>query len=470
MSSNEPVLVSEPLLGEGRPRSFHVRRVAVYLLCAFTDMLVFFHRAAPNVVVDDMADSYGVKVSSLSIFSSMFFYPYAILQCLMGPLVDVFEPGYIMVAGTLLASLGSFFCGISSGLFLGCVGRLLVGIGSSPMYIASMRCIANWFELKYYGIFAGLFVTMAGCGGLIAQYPLAAYSKLVGWRWCFYTVAIAGTTFSLIDIFVIRGSPVTCKYERVNQEDVESHANIKQRFITLWENIKVVVKNKSFWILAVWSLFINGPYYDINGMWAGPWLKGIKKMGAESVGATLMGISIGNVVFAILLPIISELLKTKKWVLVGAAILTCGSLAPFVWVKAEKLSQIVIFILFFIYAAFSNTSTTVAYPLIREYYPGSYAGTAVGISNSFSLISSVVYQPLTGKFIEACGLDIDNNYTEEGYKYGLWLFCFVSSVISIFPLFFVKDSQYPSKNVEEGLLSQADYESIPDLSEQEAIK
>lgn len=461
--SNDHLLIGK------QPKFFQSRRVAVFIFCALTDMLVFFHRAAPNVVVKEMAHSYGCSESSIALFSSIFFYPYAALQALMGPLVDVFEPGYIMTVGTLLSSVGSVICGLSNSLFVGCFGRLLVGIGSSPMYIASMRTIANWFEHKNYGIIAGIFVTIAGGGGLIAQFPLASYAEIVGWRWCFHTVAITGTVLSCIDIFVIRGNPVVCGFNHVNLDDEVNTQSIKDKFKTLYNNIKIVIKNGSFWLLALWGALVNGAYYDVNGMWGGPWLETIKKFGKKRTGVTLMGISIGNMIGGPILPVIADCVKSKKWPLVATGILLCGSILPFIFVKAEKLSQAVIFILFFLFSVFSNTATCISFPLLREYYPPSASGTAVGISNMFGIFSSVIYQPVTGRILDIFGTDENNNYTEEGFKYALWVFSLASSIVGIIPLLFIKETHVYNDENDQSLIVSTTYESITSLAEPDIV-
>ena len=164
---------------------FKIRRILTILVIGLSDMLVFFQRAVPTIVSEPMAQSYGVGVSDLSVFSSMFFYPYAIIQPFAGLLADVMDPRFLIGTCSLIASFGAFICGISSNLFLGCVGRLLVGIGSAPIYVPACRTIANWFPLSQYSRMVGLFCAFAGCGGLIAQGPFSLLASAIGWRWCF---------------------------------------------------------------------------------------------------------------------------------------------------------------------------------------------------------------------------------------------------------------------------------------------
>ena len=76
---------------------------------------------------------------------------------------------YFISDNTFLAAFKAFLCGISKCLFVGYVGRFIVGVGSTLVYSHQM----NLFPLKDYTIISGLFLFVTGCGALLTQATLA---------------------------------------------------------------------------------------------------------------------------------------------------------------------------------------------------------------------------------------------------------------------------------------------------------
>ena len=106
---------------------FKVRRIIIVL----SDGIVYFLRSYSTVLADDMEIQYGVDSSKIGIFSSLFYYPYSILQPFSGLLADAIEPSYFISDSTFLAVIKAFLCGISKILFVVYVGRFIVGVGST---------------------------------------------------------------------------------------------------------------------------------------------------------------------------------------------------------------------------------------------------------------------------------------------------------------------------------------------------
>lgn len=428
---------------------FKIRRFFTVFVIGLSDMLVFFQRAVPTIVSEPMAKSYGVGVSDLSIFSSMFFYPYAIIQPFAGLLADVMDPRYLIGICSMIASIGAFICGISSSLFLGCLGRLLVGIGSAPIYVPACRTIANWFPLSQYSRAVGIFCAFAGCGGLIAQGPFSLLANAIGWRWCFFIISITGFVLSIIVLIFVRGNPISLGYEAVNLETSidTSTMNIREKMTQLCRNFVTVVKNISFWFIGLYNFFVNGVFFNVNGMWGGPYLRNVYNYSLIKMGNTMMWISIGNVIGPIIIPWFAELFNTRKWFVFWGTFVAFLSFVPFYfWV--DTIPNTMIIILFFIYAVFSNSMTNVAYPMCREYFHASVSATAVGCVNLTAYISTIIYQTGTGFLLDwmyKVPGDSDNKYSTEGYKYVLWLPSLISTFLGMISIMIAKDSPGPGK-------------------------
>lgn len=188
-------LTSNQLISKKKSH-FQIKRIFVFVVITLVEILLFFQRACPTVVTDDLSKAYDVPVSQLGIFTSMFYYPYALFQPFAGLLSDVMEPAYIISSSVIIAAIGDVICGLSKSIYVGCIGRFIVGMGCGPIYTPCNRIILNWFPLEHYSKILGLFIALAGCGGILAQTPLTLMSNLIGWCWCFHIIAIVSAFFS----------------------------------------------------------------------------------------------------------------------------------------------------------------------------------------------------------------------------------------------------------------------------------
>lgn len=432
-----------------RPMSFHIRRIFGFINYCILYALVFFQRTCPSIVSADMAADYKVAIKDLGVFSSIYFYPYAIVQPFAGLLADVVDPALVIGICQLVAGLGAIICGFSKSLSVGCVGRFLVGLGCGPTYVPLIRTIANWFPLRLYAQMCGLALAIGGVGGIIAQGPLSSFAQAVGWRWSFYGIGALGIFFSLLQLIFVRGDPTTHGYEPVNKdlkkkaEDVDS--SLKDKFKQLWSHFKQVVSYPWIWIVVVYSVFCSGPFFDISGMWAGPFLTDCYGYSKTKVGNTLIALSVGLIVGSLGVPPLSSLFKTRKWVLCATAGIATVAIVIFA-VLGSKVKYVGVIILFLLIGMFTNAQTSVCYPLIREYFHPSMAGTAVGCANIFTFLSSAVFQNISGEvmakfpFPDGVTPPSDSANSEKGYQIGLWTICAIAMGISTISIAFAKES------------------------------
>ena len=107
--------------GKEHNLKFHIHRIIVFLLLSFGYAICLFLRSCPSIVADKMADDYNVDKSEIGIFTSIYYYTYAVIQPFVGLLVDVTEPGNIIGISLLVASLGDFGCGACKSMLAGCI-------------------------------------------------------------------------------------------------------------------------------------------------------------------------------------------------------------------------------------------------------------------------------------------------------------------------------------------------------------
>jgi sugar phosphate permease len=368
-------------------------------------------------------------------------------------LADIIEPAYLIGGAQLLASVGAVVCGASKSLSIGCFGRFLVGLGCGPTYVPVCRCILNWFPLKLYPHMSGVLLAFGGAGAIAAQGPLALLAKAIGWRWCFFGVGGVGAILSIICLIFTRGNPVVYGYPPVNKDlaRIDTGLTCKDRFHMLISNFKVVIKFKFFWIIVVYCMFCNGPYFDVTGMWVAPWLQDLFGFSTQASGNVAIALSIGLISGSLLIPPVSSLVHSRKWVIFAC---TCTAFIVslcFLLIEPSKLNYAALYAMLILFGGTTNSMTAVAYPLVREYYHPAVAATSVGCVNIFTFLSSAIFQTLTSEIIKNYGFQdhSDSAYTAKGYKIALWLVCVIAFAIATIAIGLAKDTVFAKSQADD---------------------
>ena len=117
----------------------------IWLVLCASYLLVFFHRVSPSVLALDMQDAFGIGGALLGLLGSAYFYPYALMQVPIGPLMDGWGARNTVAASLLVAAAGSALMGLAPGIAWAICGRFLVGVGVSAIYVATFKLLGEWF-------------------------------------------------------------------------------------------------------------------------------------------------------------------------------------------------------------------------------------------------------------------------------------------------------------------------------------
>lgn len=465
--------MDEPIIGSYKPYNtwFQIRRILNLLIMLILYCLVSFQRQCPTILSTDISASYKVSVADLDIFSSIYYYSYGLMQLFAGLLADVIEPSYLTGISQIVASIGSIICGFSQTILIGSIGRFLVGIGTSFTYIPACRMNVNWFGLQYYSFLTGIFMIGSAIGSILAQSVTAYLLDHMEWRTIFYLFGSISFFFSILTLIFVKGSPSKLGYREVNQEMevVQKPKNFREGLTQLKNNFFIVFRKFEFWKITISGITAGGPGVAISGLWLSKYLNDVFKIDNKESSYILTVQSVGCIVFALLIPTLSSLFKTRKWMMVIIATIALAA-AIFAFIMNERMKKVAIYIVILIYGLLGFPSSTLTYPLCRECYHPSVAATAVGALNFFCMFFDGFYQPICSKIIKSFGVIDSNSYKIVGYKYGLWLVCVVSFVISLIIKLTLHESLlFDKKKKPETLSTYTEISSISKVDDVENV-
>jgi len=182
-------------------------RWAAFVLVGLAYVLSFFHRMAPAAIAGELQRAFAASGAALGSLAASYFYVYTLMQVPSGVLVDTLGVRRIVALGGVIAGAGSILFALADSLPVASLGRLLVGLGVSAMFLAILKINALWFRERHFGTLTGLTVLIGNLGAVLAGAPLVWVLNFTDWRSVF--VALGGFSLLLAALtwLVVRNHP-----------------------------------------------------------------------------------------------------------------------------------------------------------------------------------------------------------------------------------------------------------------------
>ncbi|MDD3846713.1 MAG: MFS transporter [Syntrophorhabdaceae bacterium] len=405
----------------------------LFLILAAQYLVVYFHRVLPAVVAQDLVASFNISATALGVLASAYFYSYAAMQIPVGILSDSWGPKKTIVLFSLIAALGAIGFGLAPYFGLAVAARSLVGLGLAAVFVSSMRIFGLWFRGAQLARVAGALMAVGGIGWFSATTPLAILSEMVGWR---SAVVIVGV-ISLAVIFLIWKFVEDSPEEKGLPPVVGAGEALAGRRDVL-KDLKVILKNKHFWSIAIWFIMRGGALFGFFGLWAGPYLTDVYGFSKGAAGNILSMIAFAMIFVS---PVIGHLsdrtLKSRKKILVWSSALNvlCFACALFFF---DRLKMVELYVLFFFMGVTISSVGTVAIVTTKELFRDEIAGTSMGMINVFPFIGAIIFQPLMGYVLDRAG-NSGGTYPLFAYRQMLWIY-FITSIVALISIMRCKET------------------------------
>ena len=398
-------------------------RWLIFWILAISYILVYFHRLCPAVVAVDMMRDLHTGGALLGFLGAAYFYPYAAMQLPAGLLSDSWGPRRTITLFFIIACVGSVILGSAPSVIWAIVGRTLVGLGVSMLFVPTMKVLAEWFRIAEFATMAGILMAMGGIGSLTAASPLAFLSDRIGWRMSFFLVAIMTGTLALLVWLFVRDRPSELGWPSPadsSQNEIETPG--------LLEGMKKVLTTGRFWPVAIWFFFNCAVFFSFGGLWGGPYLIHICGLSKSEAGHILSMLAVGMIVGSPLLSFISNrvFLGRKPVIVLSSAVMMVITAMLAFWTDA--LSKPMLYFLCLGLGIFSSAVVVIGFTTTKELFPVKIAGTSTGLINIFPFAGGAVSQPVLGAILESRGR-VGDAFTVDGYERA-FLALFISAIVA----------------------------------------
>ncbi|MGE5653001.1 MAG: MFS transporter [Bacillota bacterium] len=255
-------------------------RWVVFAVLGLGYFFAFFHRFATAVIAGDLVRDFGLSSADLGLLGSAYFYPYAAMQIPAGALADRLGTKKTAAFSLLLAGVGSFLFTFTRSFPLAVLGRALIGLGISCVYVPSLKTLGEWFDRREFATVSGTFLAIGNVGGLMASMPLAVMVARLGWRPAYGVMSVITASLALLVWVFVRDSVA---------------AAVDEPRLSLGQGLREVFTSRNIWLVSLWGFCFSGIRLAFQSLWAGQYLTKAAGMGMELASTAIFVLGLGSV-------------------------------------------------------------------------------------------------------------------------------------------------------------------------------
>ncbi len=363
----------------------------MWSLLALAFGVTMFHRSALAVVIDYLMLDLNVEDAAvMGTLAGTYAIVYMIMQLPSGLLADLWGPRKTVAAGMFVACIGTFMFGAADTIVFAFVGRGLVGLGVSVVFVSAIKFLSVWFKPVQFATMLGLTVLSGNLGGLAGTVPMSVLVTQVGWRNSFFVVGAVTLLVSVLCFLFLRDKPNTVEVTKKDDDTGSKYEIVKA--------LKAIFKNRYTWKLLIINFGIAGTMLAFSGAWSVPYLMQVYDLNRNQAASYMLAMFIGKIIGFPFAGFISDRIVKRK-----LPILAFFSLYLILWSTLLFFTQatpVVVLLYTFFLLGFSSGAMILIPTLAKELNDSNYSGIAVSVINSGPFIGMAVFQPIMGYILD----------------------------------------------------------------------
>jgi len=232
----------------------------IFLPFAFAYFLSYIFRGVNAVIFPYLERDIGITAADLGLLTSAFFLFFALIQPVLGVMLDRYGPRRVQTVLLTIAALGSLLFGLCTSFGELIVARVLIGIGFAGGLMAAIKVFTLWYPPRQWGLVTGFHMMAGGTGSMAATLPIQWSLSLITWQGLFFWLSGICLATALILFAVVPDKPAT-----------GPRGTLREQFRVTG----IVLTDGFYWriqpLLAVQQLAFIG----CISLWIGPWLRDV---------------------------------------------------------------------------------------------------------------------------------------------------------------------------------------------------
>lgn len=345
------------------------------ILLTFAYVLSQFYRAFLAVLTEVLETDIGAQAEALATASGLWFLAFAVMQVPVGWALDKVGPRRTVSVLLLIGGAGGavmFALAQSPGHVS--IAMLLLGIGCSPILMASYYIFARVYRPVVFATLAAVTLGVGSAGNLASALPTTLAVEAFGWRNVMWAMAVI-SALTAAALFVMVRDP-----ERVVSDEKGSVLDL--------------LKMPALWLIFPLMFFQYAPSAALRGLWIGPYFTDVFDASPALIGNITLIMGAAMIAGTFAYGPLDRILNTRKWVVVGGNVLGLACILSLGFLPHDAIWRAVA-----LCAAmgFFGASFPVLMAHGRALYPPHLVGRGVTLMNLFGIGGVGVMQMASGR-------------------------------------------------------------------------
>ena len=335
-----------------------------------------FFRSFLAVLSSVLASDIGAQPDDLAYALGLLFLVFAVMQIPVGWALDRFGPRIVSSVLLLIGGGGGAF------LFASAqtpnhinLSMALLGVGCSPILMASYYIFARSYSPKIFATLAATFLGIGSLGTLIGASPLTYFVGILGWREAVELIGIFTILISAFLLFTVK-NPV-----KKNESSASAGG--------FWS----ILKLRDILLIVPIAIICYAPVAGLRGIWLGPYFEQKFEASIDEIGEIGLIMSLGMILGTFFYGPLDRIFKTRKWIVIfgnGVCLLSVAALSFLPEVSYNFA------IVCFTIIGFFGMSFPVVVAHGRSFVPIELSGRGVTLMNLFAIGGVAILQTVSG--------------------------------------------------------------------------
>ena len=260
---------------------------------------------AVDPVIPMIAEDLAIDVSTAALLSSVFAFPYALVQPVLGLTGDFFGKTRLMNVCALVVALAALVCAVATSFSLLVAMRIVAGLVAGGVFPMAMALIGDLVPVKDRQVAIGRLLGVALTGNVIGSSLAGVIGDLFGWRGVFGVLGLFGLVVAIVAFFAFRGvvTPPPAPFNRAavlaNYRSIFADPRAKVCFVSVFFE----------------AIFIHGlfPYVALL-------LLAIGETRASIAGLLIAAFALGGVFYSLSVPVLIARVRERYLMVTGGAL------------------------------------------------------------------------------------------------------------------------------------------------------
>ena len=427
-----------------RKISFINERAIPWIIWSVAGCYYFFEimlRILPGTMAHHMMETFQITATQFGMFTAFYYWSYTLMQIPAGLIVDRYSIRKTLFFACLMCIFGFVMIHYTTNINIAELGRFTIGFGSSFAYVAALKVASIWLPPKNFGMASCIVDSLGMFGAIFVELAIVRINITYGYATSLHILLILGFLVALLIHCVLRDKP-----DKDNllapKKHIEINLHDKTDIIT---KLSSIIKNPQIWLIGLVGALFYLPSSVIGDVWGIPYLKHVYHFTDKEASLTLSLFFAGWVIAGPFLGALSDHICKRCGFLIASIGLDALLFSIIIFAphfSSHLLPHYALFIMFFIIGAATGTHPLV-FALAKENYPNKIAGTVVAFTNTLTMVSGIIFQPIVGVLLDYSHHSLHTHaiqhYTSANYTFALSIIP-VSLLLSIAVMLFIKET------------------------------